>query len=41
MPLITNTTIAIYAPDTAILFATNEPDETSNLLQIYLDLISN
>lgn len=41
MSITINTTIATYADDNAILYARNGPDETSNLLQIHLDLISN
>jgi len=39
IPVITNTTLATYADDTAILCANNDPDETSNCLQTHLDSI--
>ncbi|KAL4104430.1 hypothetical protein QTP88_019731 [Uroleucon formosanum] len=41
IPVTTNTTLATYADDTAILCANNDPDETSNCLQTHLDSIDN
>jgi len=41
IPITTNTTMATYADDTAILCTRNDPDDASNLLQIHLDLINN
>ena len=39
IPITKNTAMAIYADDTAILCATIDPEEISNLLQIRLDSI--
>lgn len=41
IPFTTNTTLATYADDTAILCANYDPDETSNCLQAHLDSIDN
>lgn len=41
IPVTTNTTLATYADDTAILCANNDPDETTNCLQTHLDSIDN
>jgi len=41
IPVTTNATMETYADDTAILCTRNDLDETSNLLQIHLDLIDN
>lgn len=37
----TSTTMATYAGDTAILYSSNNPKETCNLLQMHLDSIDN
>jgi len=37
----TNTTMATYADNTAILCTSDEPNKTSNLLKIHLDFIDN
>lgn len=41
IPNITNTIMAIYANDTAILSPGNDPVQTSNSLQNHLNLIEN
>jgi len=41
IPVTTNTTMATYADVTAILCASDDPDETSNLLKIHLESIDN
>lgn len=41
IPVTKNATIATYSDVTAIFCASDVPDETSNLLKIYLDSIDN